>query len=73
VEECRLGALRRPEHWEALEPIPPGSADQPRVGPPYPRWLVVSGLIVYCAAMWAFVIVAGSWGVELIRTATALP
>jgi hypothetical protein len=34
---------------------------------------VVSGLIVYCVAVWALVIAAGSWGVDLIRTATAQP
>ena len=69
-----MGALRRPRHWETPKPIPTGSADEaPRVGRPYPRWLVVSGLIVYCAALWVLVIAAGGWGVELIRTATALP
>ena len=67
-----MGALRRPQQWEAPKPRPEGSAAEPRVRP-YPRWLVVSGLVFYCAAVWVLVIAAGSWGVELIRTATAQP
>jgi hypothetical protein len=35
--------------------------------------MVVSGLVLYCAAFWVLVVVAGTWGVELIRTATAHP
>lgn len=35
--------------------------------------MVVSGLVFYCAVAWVLVIAAGSWGVELIRTATAQP
>ncbi|HYD71564.1 MAG TPA: hypothetical protein VEF55_00390 [Candidatus Binatia bacterium] len=69
-----MGALRRPQQWETPKPNPEGSASvEPRIGRPYPRWLVVSGLVFYCAAVWVLVVVAGSWGVELIRTATAQP
>lgn len=68
-----MGALRRPQHWEAPKPTPKGAAAEPRVEKRYPRWLVVSSLVVYCAAFWVLVVVAGSWGVELIRTATAQP
>jgi hypothetical protein len=68
-----MGALRRPQQWDAPKPTPEGSAAEPRVERPYPRWLVVSGLIFYCAVVWVLVIAAGSWGVELIRTATAQP
>lgn len=68
-----MGALRRPQHLEAPKPTPEASAAEPRVGKPYPRWLVVSGLVVYCAIFWVLVIAAGSWGVEIIRTATAQP
>lgn len=35
--------------------------------------MVVSGMVFYCAVAWVLVIAAGSWGVELIRTATAQP
>lgn len=69
-----MGALRRPQHWETPKPVPQGSAaDEPRVGRPYPRWLVISSLVLYCAAAWILIIAAGTWGVELIRTATAQP
>lgn len=68
-----MGALRRPQHWETPKPSPQGSADETRKKRPYPRWIVVSGLIFYCAAVWVLVIAAGSWGVELMRTATAQP
>ena len=69
-----MGALRRPQNVEAPKPTLEGSAlAEPRVERPYPRWLVVSGLVFYCAAVWVLVVAAGSWGVELIRTATAQP
>lgn len=68
-----MGALRRPQHWDAPKPNHPASAAEPRVGRPYPRWLVVSGLVVYCVAVWVLVVMAGGWGIELIRTATAQP
>lgn len=68
-----MSALRRPQQWEASKPTPQGAAAEPRVGRPYPRWLVVSGLVFYCAAVWVLVIAAGGWGIELIRTATAQP
>lgn len=68
-----MGALRRPQQWEAPKPNPQGSAAEARKERHYPRWIVVSGLIFYCAAVWVLVIAAGSWGVELMRTATAQP
>jgi|GEM_PF-3363116 len=36
-----------------------------------PRWLVVSGLILYCSVFWMLIWAAGSFGIDLIRTATA--
>ena len=68
-----MGALRRRQHWESSKSIPAESTAEPRVGRSYPRWLVVSSLIVYCTACWILIVVAGSWGVDLIRTATAHP
>jgi hypothetical protein len=58
---------------ETPKPAQQGAAAEPHVGRPYPRWLVVSSLVLYCALVWALVIAAGTWGVELIRTATAQP
>jgi len=67
-----LGALRRPQHWETPKLAPREAVStKPYVGRPYPRWLVVSGVLLYCAVFWALAIAAGSWGVELIRTAMA--
>jgi hypothetical protein len=58
---------------EAPKPTLRASAAETRVGRPYPRWLVISSLVVYCAVFWVLVVAAGTWGVELIRTATAQP
>jgi hypothetical protein len=68
-----LSALRRPQQLDSQQPALTGAVGEPHVGRPYPRWLVISGLIAYCAAFWVLVVVAGTWGVELIRTATAQP
>lgn len=69
-----MGALRRPQNLDAPRPDLERSAlAEPRVERRYPRWMVVSGLVFYCAVAWVLVIAAGSWGVELIRTATAQP
>ena len=69
-----MGALRRPLNLDAQRPDLERSAlAEPRVERRYPRWMVVSGLVFYCAVAWVLVIAAGSWGVELIRTATAQP
>ena len=69
-----MGALRRPQNLDASRPDLERSAlAEPRVERRYPRWMVVSGLVFYCAVAWVLVIAAGSWGVELIRTATAQP
>ncbi|MEZ6024429.1 MAG: hypothetical protein R3C16_13670 [Hyphomonadaceae bacterium] len=38
-----------------------------------PRWIVVTGLVVYCSACWALLWVAGSAGVDMVRTAFASP
>lgn len=69
-----MGALRRPQQQAAPQPVPEGSVHpEPRLEGRYPRWLVVSSLIAYCAVVWVIVILAGGWGIELVRTATAQP
>jgi hypothetical protein len=67
-----LGALRRPEpREEDQEHLQVTVQPDERIIAPYPRWMVVSGLVLYCAVFWALIAGAGMWGVELIRTATA--
>jgi hypothetical protein len=39
----------------------------------YPRWAVISGLVIYCAVFWGIIATIGSWGVDLVRTAVAGP
>jgi hypothetical protein len=39
--------------------------------PPYPRWIVVSGVILYCSLFWGIIWVAGVSGVAWVRAATA--
>lgn len=69
-----MGALRRPQLETEQEQVP---GHQPEAAPPlksaYPRWAVVSGLLVYCAVFWVLVVSVGWWGIELIRTASAGP
>jgi hypothetical protein len=36
-----------------------------------PRWIVVSGVVIYCSACWAAIWMAGSAGIEMIRNASA--
>lgn len=36
-----------------------------------PRWVVVTGVVLYCSACWAAIWMAGSAGIEMIRTASA--
>jgi hypothetical protein len=67
-----MGALRRPQHLEDKGVDPQRAAQvEPYVGRRYPRWMVVSGLVFYCAVFWALVVAAGTWGVELVRAASA--
>jgi hypothetical protein len=67
-----VGALRRLKQIEEVRQNPTDSAaTEPRLKP-YPRWLVVSSVVLYCAVFWAVIVAAGSWGVELVRVAAAL-
>jgi len=67
-----MSALRRPQPLEDNRVDPSRAAEvEPHAGRPYPRWMVVSGLVLYCAVFWAFVVAAGTWGVELVRMASA--
>jgi hypothetical protein len=34
---------------------------------PHPRWLVVSGLILYCAVFWGVLFAAGDWLFDTLR------
>lgn len=33
-----------------------------------PRWIVVSGLVLYCSAFWAVLYFAGAWVLSLFRS-----
>ena len=32
-----------------------------------PRWIVVSGLIVYCSVFWAFIWIGASWLISVLN------
>lgn len=72
-EEAALGALRRPKQQNIEEKEDLQGSAQVAAAPKssYPRWAVVSGLIVYCALFWAVVVAAGIWGVQWVHTAAA--
>ena len=67
-----MGALRRLQVREE-ERVDLARADE--VAAPaktsYPRWAVISGLIIYCAVFWGIIATVGSWGIELVRIAVA--
>lgn len=65
-----MGALRRPELHddERVEVRPEAQAERPRR---YPRWIVVSSVVIYCSAFWLLVWMAGTAGVAWVRTASA--
>lgn len=41
-------------------PVAPPVAAAPREKP-YPRWVVVSGMIIYCVLCWFLIWTAGGW------------
>ena len=73
MEDAALGALRRSEQHEIEEKE--DFENQAQVAgaskSTYPRWAVVSGLILYCALFWGIVVVAGVWGVQWVHSAAA--
>ena len=69
-----MGALRRHQDEDRLPPPEEASGlDYSRAPPvkPYPRWLVVTGLLTYCAVFWAVIWAVSDWGVSLVRVALA--
>jgi hypothetical protein len=36
-----------------------------------PRWIVVSGLVAYCSVFWLLIWAVGTFGIDLVRSATA--
>ena len=34
---------------------------------PYPRWIVVSGVIAYCAVFWGIILGLGAWAMTVFR------
>jgi hypothetical protein len=68
-----LGALRRrpQQDIEEREDFEGGEEIVADPKPSYPRWAVVSGLVLYCALFWGIIAAAGLWGVEWVRSAAA--
>jgi len=69
-----LVALRRPRfepraEEETVFPAPQVAHSLPR----YPRWAVISGIILYCSAFWVVVWFAGGWVLSLIHNVGASP
>lgn len=67
-----MGALRRPQ----LSPEDRDLVHVPDIGPQpvpgaYPRWIVISGVVIYCCVFWTFIWVASSTGIEWVRAAAA--
>jgi hypothetical protein len=67
-----LVALRRPRFQaqpeeETVFPAPQVSHSSLR----YPRWAVVSGVILYCSIFWLVVWFAGGWVLSLIQNGAA--
>lgn len=69
-----MGALRRPQpDLERRETAPSPDSNPELRRKSVPRWLVVSSLILYCSVFWVLVWAVGSFGIEMVRTATAGP
>ena len=70
--EAVLGALRRPQQEPEHRPEL-ATGEQVAASPKssYPKWAVVSGLVLYCALFWVLIAAAGTWGVQLVHTAMA--
>lgn len=72
LREFPVGAMRRPQlKEEAREDFV--TAESPEEPPPtlYPRWIVVPCVVLYCTVFWALVWIAGTSGVDWVRTAAA--
>jgi hypothetical protein len=70
--EYILGALRRHQ----IEEQDGQGESRPNLSRPpqkstYPKWLVLSGLVAYCAVFWVVIWAAGTWGVSVVRVAMA--
>lgn len=67
-----MGALRRHQIDESQgQAAPRPKLSRPPQKSPYPRWIVLSGLVAYCAVFWVVIWAAGSWGINLVRVAMA--
>jgi hypothetical protein len=57
-----VGALRRPAYQEARPEAPsPGEPSEALDLQRHPRWAAVSGVIIYCALVWALLFAVGAW------------
>jgi hypothetical protein len=69
-----LVALRRPKFEQQPEEEIVFPAAAPAYSSPrYPRWAVVSGVILYCSVFWLVIWFAGGWVLSLIHSAGAAP
>lgn len=67
-----MGALRRPQPLvqPRVENRASGHVPEQRQKP-VPRWMVVTGLLAYCAVFWVLIWTVGSLGLDWVHTATA--
>lgn len=67
-----MGALRRPQPREDEREELRSPATTPELPPSsYPRWIVISGVIIYCSVFWAIIWVAATAGIDWVRQAAA--
>lgn len=69
-----MGAVRRPQfNQEEREEFDSSASIDELLGAPYPRWLVASGVFLYCTIFWAVIWIAGVNGAAWLRAAATSP
>jgi hypothetical protein len=67
-----LGALRRPQLEPEERELLRGAESEPAAtNSSYPRWIVITGVVLYCSVFWTIIWIAGSTGIEWVRAAAA--
>ncbi len=69
-----MGALPRPEQsLPRVEESARSTVIKARANSSPPRWLVVSGLVIYCSVFWSIIWFAGNWAIEAIAAGPSGP
>jgi len=66
-----LVALRRPQLQPELPTAPLAQSAPPARTKGYPRWAIISGVVVYCAFCWVLVWSAGVWLLGALQASAA--